>query len=309
MKLVNKKIVVTGGGGFIGSHIVDNLLQKRHVRRNNIFIPRSNKYDLTNKEAAVKALRGADIVFHLAADIGGVGYSNQHPAYQFHKCMLIDLNILEAAKDLKIQKIVVVSSACAYAENAPIPLKERDLFLGRPPLSHDGYGLVKRMLIFTAEAYRREYGLNTVVIVPNNTFGPRDDFDYDNGHVIPTLIRKCLEEKELVIWGDGKATRDFMYVDDFAEGMVLAMEKLDRSDPVNLGSGTSIKIKDLVKLIVRLTNFSGPISYDPSKPKGQPVRSVNINRAKKWLGFRPQRTLESGIKKTIDWYKKKYLTL
>lgn len=249
-------------------------------------------------------MRERELVFHLAGDIGGVGYSSQHPAQQYYNCALVDLQVLEAAKDEGVKKMVLVSSACAYPQRAPVPLKEKDLFQGLPAQSHDGYGMAKRMTIFLADVYRREYGLNVVVVVPNNMYGPGDEFDLEKGHVIPSLIRRCLTQKTLVVWGDGSPTRDFLYVKDGAEGIILAMEKLETFQPVNLGTGVETSIKKLVGLIVKHTNFQGSVRYDPTKPMGQRKRSVNISKAKKLLGYQPKWSLDEGIKETVSWYKR-----
>lgn len=307
MVLKNKKIVVTGGAGFVGSHLVDNLIKIRTVNPKNIFVPRSKDLDLRIFANAKKALRGSDVVLNLACDVGGSGYSRLHPATQCYNALLIALQVIEAAKEQGVEKIVMISSTCAYPQDAPQPLKEENLYGRLPNPSLDGYGMAKRMTAFLTDIYNREYGLNAVVVVPNNAYGPRDSFDLETGHVIPSLIRRCLTEEKLVVWGDGTPTRDFLYVEDFAEGVILAAEKLNTPKPVNLGSGKEVSIKKLVELIVELTGFKGSVKFDKSKPQGQIKRAVDINKAQKLLGFKPRWSLEQGLEKTIQWYKKNYL--
>ena len=303
INLKNKKILVTGGTGFVGKHLIDNLINVRGVNEKLISTPTSKDFDLNLYSNAQKVVKGCDIVFNLVGDVGGSGYSRTHPATQFYKTLVPGLQVLEAAKEAKVEKIVMVGSTCAYPENAPQPLHEADLYGGLPNPSLDGYGMAKRTLAFAAEIYRREFGLNVVVVLPNNAYGPGDDFDLESGHVIPSLIRRALTEQALTIWGDGTPTRDFLYVKDFVEGVILAGEKLETSAPVNLGSGKSISIKDLVSQIVALTNFKGKVVFEADKPQGMIKRSVDIARADKLLGFKPSWTLRNGLKETIDWYK------
>lgn len=297
-----KKILVTGGHGFVGSRVVENLLEKRGVLQSDIIRPRSKDCDLKNYEDAKKAVSGIDVVLHLAADVGGIAYSSTHPATQMRNCLLMDVNILEAASNEKVNKIVCVSSAVAYPVNAKSPLKEEDLFIGEPARGGYGYGFAKRMTAVMTRAYREEKGLDAIVLLSSNAYGPGDNFDLSHGHVIPSLIRKCLTEKDLVVWGDGSQVRDFFYVEDFAEGVVLAAEKLQTADPVNIGSGNPISIKDLVGIVVKSTNFKGKITFDSSKPQGQKIRNVSIDRAKKLMGFSPFYSLTEGINETIEWY-------
>ncbi len=298
-----KKILVTGGAGFIGSHVVINLVEKRGVDRSRIIVPRSREYDLRIFSHCQQAVRGVDVVLHLAANIGGIGYSKDNPATQYYDCSLIDLHIVEAARQEGVEKFLSVSSACAYPRDAQYPLREEDLFMGKPQETNRAYGFAKRMMVVQAEAYHQQYGMNIVVIIGANAYGPRDNFDRNTSHVIPTLIRKCHEEKELVVWGDGTPTRDFLYVRDFAEGVVLAAEKLNTPDPVNIGTGREVSIKELVGIIVRQTNFRGEVSYDTTKPGGQPRRVLSIEKANKLMSFQPHYSLEEGLKETIVWYK------
>lgn len=298
-----KKILVTGGRGFVGSHVVDNLIKKRKVLKTQIIIPQSKKDDLRIYENAKKVMKGVDIVLHLASDVGGIAYSSKHPASQLRNCLSIDLNMFEAAANEGVEKFICVSSAVAYPGNAPSPLIEKYLFDGMPNKGGYGYGIAKRTAVVLTQAYKEEKGLNVCVLLSGNSYGPRDGFDLNNGHVIPSLIKKCLTEKELVVWGDGSQIRDFFYVEDFAEAVVLAAERLNSSDPVNIGSGEAVSIKDLVNLIAKLTNFNGKIHFDSTKPQGQKERILNIETAKRALNFSPKFNLEKGLKKTIEWYK------
>ncbi|MBI2613562.1 MAG: NAD-dependent epimerase/dehydratase family protein [Candidatus Levybacteria bacterium] len=299
-----KKILVTGGRGFVGSHVVKNLLEKRGVPKSAIITPQSKDYDLKTYDGARRSVKGVDVVLHLAADVGGIAYSSTHPATQMRNCLLIDANTFEAAANEKVEKFVCVSSAVAYPVNASSPLKEEDLFIGEPAKGGYGYGFAKRMSVVMARAYKEEKGLDASVLLSSNAYGPGDNFDLSHGHVIPSLIKKCLTEKELVVWGDGSQVRDFFFVEDFAEGVVLAAEKLHTSDPVNIGSGDPIAIRDLVKIIVKLTKFKGKVIFDSTKPQGQKIRNVSIEKALRLMGFAPSYTLEGGIKKTIEWYLK-----
>lgn len=298
----NKRILVTGGGGFVGSHVIKNLLEKRGVLRSNIIVPQRKTCDLKIYSDAQKAVKGVDVVLHLAADVGGIAYSSTHPATQMRNCLLIDANMFESAANERVEKFVCVSSAVAYPVNATSPLKEEDLFIGEPARGGYGYGFAKRMSVVMARAYKEEKELNAAVLLSSNAYGPGDNFDLSHGHVIPSLIKKCLTEKELIVWGDGSQVRDFFFVEDFAQGVVLAAEKLETSDPVNIGSGDPISIKDLVDIIVELTRFKGRVIFDSLKPQGQKIRNVSIERARKLMDFSPSYSLKEGIKKTIEWY-------
>lgn len=307
LNLENKKILITGGHGFIGHWLVDNLVKKRGVELKQIFIPDSQTDDLRSYDNCYRLLKKnkIDVVIHLAAVMGGLGFSQKFPAVQYYNNILMDLQIVEAAKELGVQKIVLVSSACAYPKNTIYPLSEDHLWDGLPQETNLAYGIGKRILTVQAASYRQQYGTNAVVVIPNNAYGPGDNFHAEHSHVIPALIRKCLnKENPLVVWGDGSPTRDFLYVKDFAEGVLLAAEKLESSEPINLGTGRETSIKDLVALIRELTGHTGKVIFNTAKPSGQPRRSVNIKRAEKLLGFKPQHTLKQGLAETIDWYKK-----
>lgn len=300
----NKKILVTGGRGFVGSHVIDNLIEKRKVNPSDIIVPDSSKFDLRLFNSAKKAVKGIDIVLHLAADVGGIGYSSSHPATQMRNCLLMDANMFEAAAKEKVRKFVCVSSAVAYPVNVPSPLKEEDLFKGEPAKGGYGYGFAKRMSVVMTKAYSEEKGLNACVLLSANSYGPRQDFDLETGHVIPSLIRKCFSYKKLEVWGDGNQIRDFFYVKDFAEGVVLAAENLNSSEPVNIGSGVGTSIKELVRLVVRLTGFKDEVYFDTTKPQGQKIRVVDIKKARKLMNFKPEYSLEKGLSETINWYQK-----
>lgn len=300
----NKKILITGGGGFVGNQVKNFLIEKKHVSSSHIIIPRSKTTDLRNYKDAQKIVKGVDIVLHLAADVGGINYSSQHPASQMRNCMLIDLNMFEAAAQAKVEKFVCVSSAVAYPVEVSSPLQEEDLFSGIPAKGGYGYGFAKRMSVVMAKAYSEEKGLNVCVLLSANSYGPGDDFDLESGHVIPSLIKKCLTQKELEVWGDGTQVRDFLYVKDFAEAIITAAEKLNSPEPINIGTGKGVSIKELVKIVAKETNFKGKIFYDTSKPTGQKIRIPNNSKMKESLGFQPKFSIEEGIKETVEWYKK-----
>lgn len=299
-----KNILITGGDNFIGSYITKLLLTTRGVKKEQISIP-SKRVDLRELDSAKKTVRGNDIVIHLAGNSAGVGYSNTFPATQFRDCTLIDLAMFEASSLARVKKFVAISAAVAYPQNAPNPIKEKYLFDGIPGSTGYGFGFAKRNTVVLARAYRQEKGLNAVVVVPSNSYGPRQSIDVDSGHVIPSLIFKCLKQKEFSVWGDGKSLRDYMYVEDFAEGILLAAEKLDTSDPINLGSGKGTSVKELVDEIIILTNFKGKITYDKTKPKGVSKKLVDISLARKHLGFEPKWTLHEGLMETVTWVKEK----
>lgn len=298
-----KRILITGGDNFVAKYVVKLLLQ-RGVGKNQLVIPDSEKYDLRELRDAKKAVEGVDIVIHLAANSKGVGYSNSFPATQFRDCSLIDLAVFEAASLANVKKLITVSAAVSYPQDAPSPLKEEYLFQGVPGNTGYGFGFAKRNTVILARAYRQEKALNAVVLVPSNAYGPGQGIDLESGHVVPSLIYKCLKDKELSVWGDGKAIRDYLYAEDFAEGILLAAERSETSDPINLGSEEQISVKQLVDEIVDLTGFKGKISYDTTKPKGVPIKVVDISLARKMIGFKPKWTLHDGLEETVSWIKK-----
>lgn len=307
MNLKDKMICLTGGAGFIGKHIQKGLWD-RGVSEEQIRVPRSEECDLTQLDQARRAVHDCDLVIHAAAVVGGIHYNQTFPGEVLYKNMLLNLEVLEACRLEGVEKVVCVSSACAYPLKAPTPIREDALFDGEPEPTNAPYGNAKRMLIAQAQAYRAQYGMNCVSVIPFNAFGPGDNFDPKSSHVIPALIRKCFEDKELVVWGDGTPTRNFLYVEDFAEGIILAAEKLDRPEPVNIGTDEETSIRELVEHVVRETGFKGTVRFDKTKPNGQPKRSADITRAHEWLGYQPRYTFVEGLRKTIDWYRKTFLS-
>ena len=298
-----RSIVVTGGAGFIGSSLVENLVRTRGVSPSNVRVPRSADFDLRRFGDAQRALEGAEIVFHLAAQTGGIAYSRSHPASQYVSCALIDLNVLEAARLAGVHKVITLGNLLAYPASAPSPIRETSLHDGRVADTHLGIGLAKRNVVLMAEMYWREYSMDLVTVLAANAYGPRDRFDPSISHVIPATIMKCFDGRaELVVWGDGTPTRDFLYVDDVAEGLALAGERLSGPEFVNLASGREISIRELVHLIADLCGFRGEVRFDATKGGGDPRRSASIDRATQLLGFTPRYTLEEGLRGTVDWY-------
>lgn len=297
----NKRILITGGDNFVAKYVIKLLFETRKVKKDNLIIPSSEMYDFRELKDAKKAVEGMDIVIHLAANSKGVGYSNTFPATQFRDCSLIDFSVFEASSEAGVKKLVAVSAAVSYPQDAPSPMKEEYLFDGFPGKTGYGFGMAKRNTVVLAQAYRQEKGLNAVVLVPSNAYGPGQSVDLESGHVIPSLIYKCLKHKDLSVWGDGKAVRDYLYAEDFAQGLLLAAEKLETSDPVNLGSSEEVSVKELVDEIVNITKFKGEIAYDITKPKGVPRKVVDITRAQKLLGYKPKWNLHDGLVETVDW--------
>ncbi len=306
MELKNKKILVTGGAGFLGNFVVKNLL-KRGVLKENILTSRSKDFDLRKREVCQSVVKNQDIIIHLAAKVGGIGFNQKHPGELFYDNIVMGVEMMEAARQAKAEKFVAVGTVCAYPKFTPAPFKEDDLWNGYPEETNAPYGLAKKMLLVQAQAYRRQYGFNAVYLLPVNLYGPGDNFEPDSSHVIPALIKKVADAQKqgkdyIEVWGTGKATREFLYVEDAAEGVVLAAEKYDKSEPVNLGSGMEISVKELTELICRLMDFKGEIRWDILKPDGQPRRMLDVSRAEKEFGFRAKTNFEEGLKKTIEWY-------
>lgn len=304
--LASRRIVVTGGAGFLGRHVVNRL---RQVGCREVFIPHVIDYDLTTEDGVVSALRDAkpQVVIHLAAKVGGIAYNRARPAELLYNNLMMGLLLMEQARQHGVEKFVAISSACAYPKNAPIPFREDNLWGGYPEEDNGPYGVAKRLLILQAQTYRQQYGLNAISLVPTNLYGPGDNFDPASSHVIPALIRRCIEATEagrdhIEVWGTGEASREFLFVEDCAEAVVLATEHYHKADPINIGTGSEVTIRELAETIVRLTGFPGRIVWDPSKPEGQPRRRLDTSKAERELGFKAKTTLEEGLKKTIDWY-------
>ena len=305
--LTNKKILVTGGAGFLGSFVMEKL-KESGVFSENIKIPRSNKFDLTVWRNCVKAVKGIDIVIHLAGIVGGIEFNRSYPGALFYSNAIMGIQMMEAARQEGIEKFVAVGTICAYPKFTSVPFKETDLWNGYPEETNAPYGLAKKMLLVQSQAYRQQYGFNSIYLLPVNLYGPRDNFDLESSHVIPALIRKFIEavknnKREVEVWGTGEASREFLYVEDAAEGILLATERYNKSEPVNIGAGFEIKIRDLAKLIVELTGFEGKIRWNTNKPDGQPRRCLDVSKAKKEFGFEAKTSFREGLEKTVGWYK------
>lgn len=318
----NKRVVVTGGAGFLGSFVVEKL-EQRGCR--DIVVPRSQDYDLVQMDAIKQLYRDArpDIVLHLAARVGGIGANQANPGKFFYDNLMMGTQLMEVGREVGVEKFVAIGTICAYPKFCPVPFKEEDIWNGYPEETNAPYGLAKKMLLTQSQAYRQQYGFNSIVLFPVNLYGPRDNFDLETSHVIPALIRKCIDSQfkqstlgnkrdspnmalpTLSVWGTGAPTREFLYVEDAAEGILLASEKYNKSEPINLGAGFEIFIKDLVGLIIKLTGFGGKVEWDSSRPDGQPRRMLSTSKAEEEFGFKAQMTLEEGIRKTIDWYRQK----
>lgn len=312
MESQQARIVVTGGAGFLGSAVVKRL---RTAGYQNIFVPRSKEYDLRNRDDIVRVYEQTrpDVVIHLAATVGGIGANRANPGRFFYDNAIMGIQLMEYARQFKITKFVVVGTVCAYPKFTPVPFSEDNLWNGYPEETNAPYGLAKKMLLVQAQSYRAQYGLNAIYLLPVNLYGPRDNFDLETSHVIPALIRKCVEAKEsgkpeVELWGDGSPTREFLYVDDAAEGIVLATEKYDDAPPVNLGSGEEISIRDLAVMIAGEVGFKGTLTWDATKPNGQLRRCLDTAKAKKAFGFQAATKFPEGIRKTVDWYLKNRLS-
>jgi GDP-L-fucose synthase len=302
----NKTVLVTGGAGFLGTHVVAKLRERGCTE---IVVPRSSDYDLVRFENVVRIYRDAkpDIVLHLAGRVGGIGANRANPGKFFYDNLMMGVQLIEVGRQVGLEKFVAIGTICAYPKFTPVPFREEDLWNGYPEETNAPYGLAKKMLLVQAQAYREQYGFNAIFLLPVNLYGPGDNFDPESSHVIPAVIRKCVDAvrsgaSEIVLWGSGEATREFFYVDDAAEGILLASEKYNGSEPVNLGSSMEIRVKDLAAMIARLTGFTGRIAWDTSKPDGQPRRALDTSRALKEFGFKATTPFEEGLKRTIESY-------
>lgn len=303
----DKRILVTGGAGFLGSFLVEKLLNERGVDSSNIRVPRSKSMDLRRWEKCVEAVETMDVVIHLAAKVGGIGFNKKYPAMLFYDNAIMGIQLMEAARLAGVEKFVAIGTVCAYPKHTLVPFSEEDLWHGYPEETNAPYGLAKKVLLVQAQAYRQQYGFNAIYLLPVNMYGPRDNFDPESSHVIPALIKKMVDAKlagrtEVVVWGTGKVSREFLYVDDAAEGILLATERYNEPSPVNLGVGQEITIGEVVDLIKELTGYEGKIIWDTSKPDGQPRRSLDTTKAKEKFGFEAKTNFREGLKRTIDWY-------
>lgn len=306
LNLRGKRVCVTGGGGFLGSFLCQKLAA---LGVNDVFIPRRNDYDLTTEAGIGKLFRDArpEVLFHLAAVVGGIGANRDNPGLFFYENAIMGIQLIEAARRHAVEKTIVAGTICAYPKFTPAPFREETLWDGYPEETNAPYGIAKKALLVMCQAYRRQYGMNAIVLLPVNLYGQRDNFDLETSHVIPALIRKCIEARDrgdnrIVCWGDGTPTREFLYVEDAAEGLLAAAQKYDSPEPVNLGSGAEISIKNLVETVARVCNYNGEIVWDATRPNGQPRRLLDTSRAEKRFGFRASTMLEDGLRKTVQWY-------
>jgi GDP-L-fucose synthase len=296
------RVLVTGGGGFLGSHVVERLERDGH----DVVVPRRSSYDLTRWEDAERlfAETRPERVFHVAGEVGGIGANRASPGRFWYANLMMGTNVLELSRTHDVEKLVIVGTVCAYPKFTPIPFREDDLWLGYPEETNAPYGVAKKSILVGAQAYREQYGLHSIFLLPANLYGPRDNFDLETSHTIPALIRKMSESRdEVVLWGDGSPTREFLYVDDCAEGLVLAADRYNKAEPVNLGTGLETSIRELADLVAELTGFEGEIVWDSSMPNGQPRRSLDSSRAKEEFGFEARTPLRDGLERTIAWYR------
>ena len=306
-----KRILITGGSGFLGSHLVRNLIGKRGLSTGQIVATSSSK-DLRSLENCIEIAKGMDIIIHLAANVGGIGYNQKNPAPLFFDNLQMGLNMIEAAREAKTKKFVQAGTVCSYPKFASIPFREDSLWDGYPEETNAPYGIAKKALLVMAQAYRQQYSMNIIYLLPVNLYGPGDNFDLESSHVIPALIRKFVDAVEsnltkVTVWGTGKVSREFLYVEDAAEAIALATERYNLPEPVNLGSGSEITISALTELIAKLVGYKGQIVWDTSRPDGQPRRCLDTTRASREFGFKATTTLADGLQKTISWYSHKFV--
>ncbi|WP_207589838.1 NAD-dependent epimerase/dehydratase family protein [Halomontanus rarus] len=303
----DKTVMVTGGAGFLGSHLVEELESRSEDVE--VFVPRSDEYDLRERADIRRAFRtaGADVVLHLAATVGGIGANRENPGRYFYDNAIMGIELMEMAKQFNVEKFTILGTICSYPENTPVPFQEEDLFDGYPEPTNAPYGIAKKALLTQSKAYRKQYDFDSIYLMPVNLYGPRDDFDLETSHVIPAIIRKCVEARErgddaITAWGTGEPTREFLYVEDAADGILDATERYNRSEPVNLGSGTEISIRDLIETIAAVTDFDGDVEWDTSKPDGQMRRQLDVSRAKEYFDWEAATEFEDGLRKTVKWY-------
>lgn len=300
----HRRVVVTGGAGFLGSRVVRELLQRGAT---DVFVPRRDSLNLVDRQNCSRAVRGADVVIHLAAKVGGIGFNRENPGSLFFENLVMGALLMEEARLAGVKKFVAVGTVCAYPKFTPVPFREDELWNGYPEETNAPYGLAKKMLLVQAQAYRAQYGFNAIYLLPVNLYGPGDNFDPSSSHVIPALIRKIWEAKQadepyIEVWGDGSASREFLFVDDAARAIVLASERYDSGEPVNIGAGHEIRIRELVALLCEIMEYQGEIRWDATKPNGQPRRYLDVSRAEREFGFRAGVDFRTGLKRTIDWW-------
>ncbi|MBI4991162.1 GDP-L-fucose synthase [Candidatus Gottesmanbacteria bacterium] len=299
----NRRVLVTGGAGFLGSHLVPKL-KKLGAK---VFIPLSKDYDLRDKKNCRKVVSGMELVIHLAAKVGGIGFNREHPGEMFYDNIVMGAHLMEEARLAGVAKFIALGTVCAYPKFTPVPFKEKDLWEGFPEETNAPYGLAKKMLLVQSQAYREQYDFNSIYLIPVNMYGPGDNFDPASSHVIPALIKKAVEAKlkgnsQMIVWGSGRATREFLYVDDCVQAIILSAQKYNKSDPINIGSHFEISIKSLVEMICDIVGFKGKIVWDKEKPDGQPRRKLDTSKAYKEFGFKAKTPFKEGLKKTIEWY-------
>lgn len=307
---MEKKILITGGNGFLGRHLIQKLLEKGTPEKN-IFVPNSKQLDLRKQSVCKKVVKGMDIVIHLAANVGGIGYNQAYPGTLFYDNVLLGIFMMDEARKAGVQKFVSIGTVCAYPKFTQVPFREENLWDGYPEETNAPYGIAKKVLLVQGQSYRKQYGFNAIYLLPVNLYGPGDKFDQKQSHVIPALIKKFYDAQtenlqEVVVWGTGKATREFLYVEDAARAIILATEKYDKSEPVNIGASFEISIGNLAKLIQKLVGFRGKIIFDKSKPDGQPRRKLDVSKAQKEFGFKSKISFEKGLNRTIEWYEKEF---